>query len=166
MTPGSKVKELKSVEKAQEWARNEAKNFVKDNLNDAKALYEKSQRSVDVDRPRIIDDALEKFGAAMHTVMDNVSPAHTGFQVYATQYQGILSPASALVNDAVDLWNHSAEEDREPTEAEMNLMVDEMRLAYQETFGQEAYEQAVSEEERKLTAERLARRGSEGMLIR
>jgi len=35
-----------------------------------------------------------------------------------------------------------------------------------ETFGQEAYEQAVSEEQRKLTAERLARRGAEGMLIR
>ncbi|MGB7069307.1 MAG: RHS repeat-associated core domain-containing protein, partial [Pyrinomonadaceae bacterium] len=166
MTPGSLVKELGSVEKAQESTRNEAKHFIKDNLTEAKALYDKAQVSVDVARPNIIDGALEKFGAAMHTVMDNVSPAHRGFQVYALRYQGILSPASALVEDIAAANQHRATEEREPTEAEMNLMVDEMRLGYQQTFGQEEYEQAVSEDQRKLTAGRLAKRGSAGMLIK
>lgn len=45
-------------------------------------------------------------------------------------------------------------------------MVDEIRYRFQQTYGQAAYEQAVSESERKATAERLAKRKTEGMLVR
>ncbi len=169
MTPGSKVKELGSIEKAQNWARGEAKAFIKNNLDEAKEALK--AKSVWADKDKMGDKALEKFGAAMHPVMDNVSPEHTGFQVFTYKYQGGMIGASDLVKDGIDNINHSVREgglwgDRQPTDAEMNLMVDEMRLAYQQTFGQKAYEQAVTEPERKLTEDRLAGRGSVGMLIK
>jgi len=90
--------------------------------------------------------------------------------VFGYKYKGIFSPASAGIADVSDLFHHSRSEgglwgEREPTQEEMNLMVDEIRLAYQKTFGDEAYAQAVSEKERKLTADRLAKRGNQGMLI-
>lgn len=43
-------------------------------------------------------------------------------------------------------------------------MVDEMRTRYRETFGEEAYKRAVSEEERRATDQRLAARGKTYML--
>lgn|GEM_PF-6281473 len=51
---------------------------------------------------------------------------------------------------------HKNEESREPTQDEMNLMVDEMRMRFRQTYGQDAYNSAVSEDERKKTAERMA----------
>lgn len=164
MTPGSKVKELGSVEKAKDWAKKEAVNFIKDNLKDAKAIYDKSQTTPDVGRPALWNDSLEKFGAAMHTVMDNQSPAHKDFQVYNVEYQGILSPASDLVGDITGLYEHGKTEEREPTEAEMNLMVDEIRVNFQQTYGNELYERFVSKEERKATADRVAKHGTDEML--
>ncbi|MBK8149577.1 MAG: hypothetical protein IPK58_15585 [Acidobacteria bacterium] len=70
--------------------------------------------------------------------MDNRSPAHSDFQVYDRRSE---SPATMAY--------HASQELREPTDEEMNLMVDEIRVRYRTTFGEEAYNQAVSEEQRK-----------------
>ncbi len=175
MTPGSKVRELGSLEKAKSWARNEAVKFIEGNLNEAKNIL-KPKAGDSGSRDERVDKSLEKFGAAMHTVMDNVSPAHRDFQVYDNN-PAIISGAAAGATGGIGgvlggvvgtvgaaMYQHGQEESREPTQAEMNLMVDELRLNYQQTYGQEAYNQAVSEDQRKLTADRLAKRGTDGML--
>lgn len=51
---------------------------------------------------------------------------------------------------------HMQQESRPPTPDEMNLMVDEMRMAYRKTFGQEAYERDVKEADRRETESRMA----------
>lgn len=115
----------------------------------------------------------------MHPVMDNVSPAHIGFQVYdnvstaqtgaAIGYVGggvagaIIGAGAGVASSQAD---HINTESRDPTPDEMNTMVDEIRYRFQQTYGQAAYEQAVSETERRATTERLAGLGTGGMLVR
>jgi anti-sigma-K factor RskA len=48
----------------------------------------------------------------------------------------------------VDLNNHANSEAGQPTDQEMNRMVDDLRMQYLNAFGREKYEQAVSPEER------------------
>lgn len=54
-----------------------------------------------------------------------------------------------------DMDIHAANEAREPTESEMNAMIDEMRMRYLYAFGREEYEKAVSPSQRKETERRL-----------
>jgi hypothetical protein len=168
MTPGAKVRELGSYESAKAWAKDEARKFVNENLQEAKSLYEKSKTTPDVGRGRLMDESFANFGEAMHTVMDNISPAHRVFQVYdnkASADLGSVTYGSAvgnvgggLIGMSVDMLKHKSDESAPPTEAEMNVMVDRMRMQFLNTYGREAYENAVSEDERKKTAERLGRR--------
>jgi len=53
--------------------------------------------------------------------------------------------------------NRAAGEERDPTEDETNHMIDEMRLRFYETCGEDAYNRAVSQAEREATADRLGR---------
>lgn len=61
---------------------------------------------------------------------------------------------------------HVDQESRKPTDAEMNLMVDEIRMAYKKTFGKAAYERAVSASERNLTDERMKNNKKEDFISR
>jgi len=105
------------------------------------------------------------FGAATHTMMDNGSPAHRDFQVYDVgQYGGSMLDLPNLLAFQVDMEEHTRQESRQPTQQEMNQMVDEMRLRFYEVYGDELYQRAVPDEERDRTAERLGQRGTQGML--
>lgn len=100
------------------------------------------------------------FGQGAHTIMDNVSPAHRDFQVYDTQKYTDLGTVVPLVAGglfAADMLGHSEEEERKPTTEEMNEMVDVLRLRFQRAFGDELYNQAVPEDQRRETEQR--RRG-------
>ncbi|MBK7704654.1 MAG: hypothetical protein IPJ30_02460 [Acidobacteria bacterium] len=172
MTPGKWVKEM-GLEAAQTKARQVAVGFIDQNLADAKELFQKAQRATNpyFDKRETTLKALELFGAAMHPIMDNGSPAHRGFQVYdnvSTAQTGAAISANpiagAVATVVVDLLQHKETESREPTDDEMNSMVDEIRMRYRETFGEEAYSTAVSQDERERTEGRLAKRGTEGML--
>lgn len=181
MTPASKVRELGSLEKAQESARGEAKKFVSGKLTNAKDYYSRAKEGPKAGYDHWMEMALKHFGEAMHPIMDNWSPAHHDFQVYdgnETVKAGVIGAAAGSILGPVGTLGgaaagviigsrqHSKIEERSPTDDEMNSMVDEMRLAYQETFGITPYTQAVSEAKRNETASRLAKRGSKGMLIK
>lgn len=179
MTPAKKVKELKSVEKAQEWARGEAKRFIQNKLKQAKTNYQKA-----IDGPKQglaywSTRAYEFFGEAMHPVMDNWSPAHRDFQVYdgselpkgaakGALIGSIVGPLGTIVGAGIGAYSttteHSKIEARKPTDDEMNAMVDEMRLAFEITFN--ATVGAVSSPKMQETVARLGKRGYTGMLIK
>ena len=158
MTPGYKVRELGSLEKAKDWARNEATNFINTNMGQAKDLYGKSnQTNNEASKLILTVGAFESFGKGAHTIMDGASPAHRDFQVYDTQgYKllGLISPVAGAVAFGVDMKDHANVEARQPTDAEMNQMVDDLRMQFLNAFGREAYERAVPEEDRKATEER------------
>jgi RHS repeat-associated protein len=160
MTPGTRVRELGSVSAAQAWARSEAISFVETNLNVASGLYEQASYT-----RTGLEGSLLAFGAAMHTVMDNASPTHRDFQVYDTrQYSGSMLMLPNVPGFVTDMAQHANGESRNPTETEMNQMVDEMRLRFYEVYGEDAYNRAIPVEERKRTEERLGQRGTRGML--
>jgi len=154
MTPGSLVKKY-GVRNAQDIARGEAIEFIENNLASARSLYEQASRT-----RTGLEGSLLAFGAAMHTVMDNWSPAHRSFKLYDNsmywEMAGWGNPWGALVIYGFDMLAHAEDEEREPTEDEMNHMIDEMRLRFYEVYGQDAYNRAISEREREKTAERLA----------
>ena len=179
MTPAKKVKELKSVEKAQEWARGEAKRFVQGKMNQAQTDYQKAIEGPKQGLVYWSTRAYEFFGEAMHTVMDNWSPAHRDFQVYdgseltkgaakGALIGSIAGPLGTIVGAGIGAYSttteHSKIESRKPTDDEMNAMVDEMRLAFQITFNGTAI--AVSTSEMNRTDARLSKRGDKGMLIK
>lgn len=89
--------------------------------------------------------------------MDGASPAHRDFQVYDTLGYKLLGPVG-IVAFGLDMNDHANVEAREPTEAEMNQMVDDLRMQFLNAFGREAYERAVPEEDRKQTEERKRRK--------
>jgi RHS repeat-associated protein len=162
MTPGSKVRELGSVEAAKNWANAEMYKFIDAKLGEAQRQFQAGEN-----RNGVNNAALVTFGEAMHPIMDNMSPAHRWMQVYDLKpyydtYQKYANfglnevGAGIALNDyRQDMAAHSAEESRDPTQDEMNTMVDQMRMRYLQTLGQEAYEQAVSREERQATERRL-----------
>ena len=158
MTPGDKVRELGSVEKAKDWARNDATNFINTNMGQAKDLYEKSnQTNSEASKLILTVGAFKSFGKGAHTIMDGASPAHRDFQVYDTQpYQvlGLMSPVVGVTAFGVDMIDHANVEARQPTDGEMNKMVDDLRMQFLNAFGREAYEGAVPEADRKATEER------------
>jgi hypothetical protein len=97
------------------------------------------------------------FGQGAHPIMDGSSPAHRDFQVYdLAPYKTLfaISPALGIAAFKEAMDAHAAKEAREPTEDEMNHMVDDLRMQYLNTFGREMYEQAVSPEEREATERR------------
>lgn len=162
MTPGSKVRELGSVEAAKNWANAEMYKFIDAKLGEAQKQFQAGEN-----RNGVSNAALVTFGEAMHPIMDNMSPAHRWMQVYdlkpySDTYQkyanfGLneVGAAIALNDYRQDMAAHAGEEARPPTPEETNTMVDQMRMRYLQTFGQEAYEQAVSREERDATERRL-----------
>jgi hypothetical protein len=160
------------LEKAQKKAREDATQFVEDNLSKAKSLIQESKdadtRSIMgvVQKNGFIERSFEAFGNAMHPIMDNGSPAHRPFQIYDNARYGDNVLTYRIGEWCVDMIMHSEGEARNPTSDEMNQMVDEMRLRFYETYGEEAYNQAVPEEQRQLTMERLTKRGITGMLYK
>lgn len=179
MTPKKKVDELKSVEKAKEWARNETKKFVKNKLNEAIIDYRKAIEGSKDGYIYWLTRAYEFFGEAMHPVMDNWSPAHRDFQIYdgselpkgalkGAIVGGIIAgPLGSIVGAGIGGYSttkeHSKIESRNPTEDEMNSMIDEMRLAYRMIFTKT--DNAVSVAEMRETDLRIKQNGK-GMLIR
>ncbi len=177
MTPGSKVREM-GLEGAKAWAKNEAAAFINGNLADAKNILRPKPGDYGSLSERT-DRSLEKFGEAMHTVMDNVSPAHRGFQVFYSYdnaagrgafWGAVIGGAPGAVVGAAesvrrDVDEHSEKEEREPTQSEMDLMVDRMRMLYRDTYGQAAYELAVTEDERKKTSDRISQRSTDGRAL-
>lgn len=162
MTPGYLVHKY-GLKTAQNMARTDAINFVDKNLTSAKSLYDQASQTRSG-----FEASLLAFGAATHTIMDNWSPAHRDFKVYDNSlYWGVSEAGSyggALLLYGVDMLAHAKEEEREPTEDEMNNMIDEMRLRFYEVYGPDAYNRAISQEEREKTAERLSLRSLDQML--
>jgi RHS repeat-associated protein len=158
MTPGYKVKQMGSLEAAKDWARNEATHFINANMSQAKDYYQKSNQTNDEASKLLFTvGAFESFGKGAHTIMDGGSPAHRDFQVYDVrpyEVMGYLSPATAVAAFAWDMKAHADTEARQPTDAEMNKMVDDLRMQFLNAFGKEAYEKAVPEEDRRATEER------------
>ena len=156
MTPGSKVRELGSFEAAQKWASNEMYKFIDGKMAQAQKLYQAGEN-----RNGVNDLALFTFGEGVHPVMDNMSPAHHWFQLYDLgPYEALaaINPLLAAYSFKHDMDIHGANETRQPTQYEMNAMIDEMRMRYLYAFGRQEYERAVSQWEREATAARLRER--------
>lgn len=179
MTPAAKVRELKSVEKAREWARNEARKFLQQKLALAKTDHSKAMEGPKQGLVYWSTRAYEFFGEAMHPVMDNWSPAHRDFQVYdgselpkgaatGALIGSVAGPigtiAGAAIGGYMTTTEHTKIESRVPTEDELNSMIDEMRLAYEITFGGTVG--AVSNPKMQQSIARLNKRGYAGMLIK
>lgn len=164
MTPGSKVRELGSEAAAREWAKSEANAFINSKMENAKSAYAGTGRTEKGETYRELSFviAMYTFGEGAHTIMDSFSPAHRDFQVYDTgQYilgYDLISLGGGLGFFAADMLDHSITESRQPTEEEMNDMVDALRLRYRASFGEDAYNRAVLEEDRIKTEERQKER--------
>jgi hypothetical protein len=85
----------------------------------------------------------------------DLAPYIQTYQKWAQRGLPEVGLAAALSDYKTDMDAHTKEESREPTEDEMNTMVDQMRMHYLKTFGREEYERAVSREEREATERRL-----------
>ncbi len=152
MTPGSKVRELGSVSAAQDWARGEATKFINQKMGEATEMQNGSHN-----QSTVSNTALNLFGQGAHPIMDGASPAHREFQVYdLAPYQTLaaINPLLAAALYKNDMDAHTEAESRQPTQGEMNHMVDDLRMQYLNAFGREMYEQAVSQEEREATDRR------------
>jgi hypothetical protein len=127
-------------------------------MSQAKDYYQKSKQTNDeVSKQLFTVGAFESFGQGAHTIMDGGSPAHRDFQVYDVrpyEVMGFLSPVTGAAAFAWDMKGHADIEARQPTDAEMNKMVDDLRMQFLNAFGKEAYEKAVPEEDRRATEER------------
>jgi anti-anti-sigma regulatory factor len=115
-------------------------------MGEAKRINDNSSN-----KTAVPDTALYAFSQGAHTIMDGSPPAHREFQVYDLapfKAMFLINPVTAALayKEAIDA--HGAEEAREPTQDEMNRMVDDMRMQYLNRFGREMYEQAVSPAER------------------
>ena len=152
MTPGSMVREKGSVRAAQDWARAEATNFINDRMGEAKQINENSRN-----KNTVPDAALYAFGQGSHPITDGSSPSHREFQVYdLAPYKALfaINPVWGITAYKTAMDAHTEEESREPTQDEMNHMVDDLRMQYLNAFGREMYERAVSLEERDATDRR------------
>ena len=146
MIPGTWVKQH-GLEKARQMAEDAAQKFIGETLKDAKDLEDKSNKASKKHKYQLTSDAIETFGRAAHTIMDSVSPAHAPFQVY--DGMGIYlkksnNPLAAVIDFAEDMVVHATIEEREPTQEEMQKMVDELRAKFREVFGEEIYNRAIS----------------------
>jgi RHS repeat-associated protein len=176
MTPASYITKTCDVDCAKGKARQAATEFVNANLNKAAEKFKEAQKygQGSDQGVALVKESLTYFGRAIHTVMDNVSPAHGGFQIftgYTTTFatnaaMGAASGggiAGALVSGvagtAQDISDHNKTEERDPTPQEYDVMSDRIRVLFQEVYGQDAYNSSVSEEERKKTRERSSQPG-------
>jgi len=177
MTPASYITASCNLDCAKGMARQAAYDFVAGNLKSAKAEFDKVKNMADGDAKfEGIKKSLEFFGAATHAIMDNRSPAHSNFQVFdgsettkivaGTVIGGVLGgPIGAAAGAAVGGRNtlaHINTESRDPTDDEQNAMEDEIRTAFQQVYGQDSYNNSVSESQRRETA---GRQKSKDMLI-
>lgn len=92
--------------------------------------------------------ALTAFGNGAHSVMDNTSPAHRGFQEYKIPTKTVPTrngPADVYDADkyARELSDHTLTESREPTEQEEVGTITALRDYFREVFGEAAYRRAV-----------------------
>ncbi|MGD9628009.1 MAG: RHS repeat domain-containing protein [Pyrinomonadaceae bacterium] len=172
MTPKSYLSSKCDLGCAKEKARGAAKEFIATNLQLAKSEYDKVKDLADGDAKfEGVKKSLEYFGAAMHTVTDNRSPAHSDFQVFDGNETtkiivgGVIGGIPGALAGGRGTIQHMAIEKRAPNATEENLMVDEIRLAFQSVYGSSAYEQSVSEEERRRTQQRQSQGRQGGMLI-
>jgi hypothetical protein len=179
MTPASYLSKTCDISCAKTRARDEAVSFVNTNLDKAKAEFDRVKNMADGDAKfEGIKKSLEYFGAAMHVVMDNRSPAHNDFQLYSSTEGAVpgaivggltLGPygigAGAVAGVGISNAQHIYAESGDPTTEQENQMVDEIRYAFQQVYGQEAYARSVSEEERRATSERLSAGRPQGMLV-
>jgi len=123
--------------KSQEEAVTLANQWIEDSLNDAIGFSE-------LDLP---NRSLGEFGKAAHTIMDNTSPAHTGFQEYS--YPNIPVPHSGGINLAVFVMeglDHKNQESRDPTKEETQKTVLGLRTHFLATYGKEAFLRAVPDQ--------------------
>ena len=151
MTPATRVREI-GLESARAEAKGNAGDFVTTNMNKAKKLNEESREATTY----FAKDALRassyySFGEAVHTITDNVSPAHRDFQVFDNS---ALAMPTGVACWSIEQYIHSDQEDREPTETEMNEMVDTLRKYYRQVYGEMAYREAVSANARAETEAR------------
>lgn len=151
--------ELGSFEAAQKWANSEMYKFIDSKMAQAQNLFLAGENKNGVN-----DAALFAFGEGIHSVMDNMSPAHRWFQLYDLEpyLDEVMEHSSPLIGAGYglatfvrDMNAHAAQEAREPTDCEMNTMIDEMRMRFLYAFGREAYERAVSRGQREATEQRL-----------
>ena len=96
--------------------------------------------------------------------MDGSSPAHRDFQVYDTlPYKLMALGGPMAAGQSIDMFKkdmeaHAAEEAREPTEEDMNHMVDDLRMQFRALFGEDMYKSAVSDKQRDETEQRMKNR--------
>lgn len=157
MTPGWKVREFtrqglpldEAIQKARQWAFNEAGKWVDGNGEEAKKLQAEYRRT---NVSGLSPDALYEFGKGAHTLMDNTSPAHRGkddrgFAVYSTAEYWNLAKASlpdvAISMFATDMMEHRSDESQQPTKAQIDASNEALRRYFRNVFGEEAYKHAV-----------------------
>jgi RHS repeat-associated protein len=146
MVSAVKVKELGGYDAAREWTEKEMNKFIQDKLNEAKANVSKFQISVALNGfgdENYLLSAQKAFGQAIHPIMDRVSPAHRDFQIYDTSewklsLRGIITAAS-------DISAHAKLEDRDPTQDEMQRMVEAIQRLYGDVFNANGLKEAITE---------------------
>ncbi len=113
-------------------AQNMADQWVENRLNAA----------ISADAYRL---GLIEFGKGMHTLMDNTSPAHSGFQLYAYPNSGnsILN-AYLFIAEGLE---HEEKEKRAPTDEERKQTVLTLRVHFLATYGRRTFERAVTNKE-------------------
>lgn len=156
MTPGYKVREFmrqgmsreQAVEKAREWAFGEAKSFVDSKGEEAKRLQVEYERQ---GGSGLSPKALYVFGEGAHTLMDNTSPVHRGFQVYDLEEylsgDGSVFDVGAgmdVIGYAADMLRHKGEESHVPTAAETKETTEALHKYFRNVFGADALQAAMS----------------------
>ena len=160
MTPYHRIVELiaggespeRAVALAREWAKAKASRFVDECGERARDLFRRAEAGgVRVTRREaLMIDSHREFGCGCHTIMDNVSPAHSDFQVYAAPYNTprvlpdpIQNAIIKGVGFARALSQHNAEESHEVTGAEARQNVDRLRNFYRNIYGERRLKEAV-----------------------
>jgi RHS repeat-associated protein len=111
---------------AMQMAIDKAAEFTRRQLAEAQRLMKRANMSGFKDESAAFRrQAFREFGAAMHPIMDALSPTHQ-FQAYGVP----LNPIRFLR----ELGAHSAGEARGPNASEMSIMRDQIRMFYRRTF--------------------------------
>jgi RHS repeat-associated protein len=139
MTPGGMTEDE---------ARSLAEQFIEKNLNDAVTEQLNGFGPKQSDYPMFSAEALTSFGQAMHTIMDNTSPAHKGFQVYAMPETTVYWHGVPIKIANIPQWiqeglEHKALESRPPTREELADNILSLRVNFLATFGNKAFIKAV-----------------------
>jgi hypothetical protein len=120
-----------------EKARKDAGDFVEQ--NETKASRLQSFHVASPGQSPFSSDALYFFGMALHTVTDNTSPGHEGFQVW----NGVPIPGTSTFGaDAASAYIHSKAEEQISPER-LGLAVGVALQHFRATFGGEMLHQAT-----------------------